>query len=94
MLEFESDKSSLYLLADKTDHCWGALVVAATTSLVTGVILWITVAVVVSNPPNGSKLNSMSQYILAPLSHFIMCLTNNYELSRGPQTLLVCSQCE
>ena len=58
MLEFESDKSSLYLLADKTDHCWGALVVAAIISLVTGVILWITVAVVVSNPPTGSKLNS------------------------------------
>ena len=62
-------------LADKTDRCWRSLVVTAIVFFVIGVILWSTVAGVVSNPPNGSKLNScQSSYILAHPPCFFMCL--------------------
>ena len=57
-------KSSLYLLADKTDCFWRALVVIAAASLVIGVALWINVGVAVSNPPNGSKLNCYQSTIV------------------------------
>ena len=46
---------SPYLLADKTNICWHALLMTTTVFLVIGLALWITVGVLVSNPPNGSK---------------------------------------
>ena len=55
---FDKTCYSLYPLAERTDGCWHFLLIAAAICWVIGVILWITVAEVVSNPPNGSEWTS------------------------------------
>ena len=61
--------------ADWKNQCWLALLVIAGIFCVIGVALWITVGMMVSNPPNGSKqINT----ILLPL----LC-------SKAPRSMLV-----
>ena len=46
---------SILTPADWRNQCWLALLVSAVIFCVIGVALWITVGVIVSNLPNGSK---------------------------------------
>ena len=56
---------SITIPADPTNRFWLALLVIAVIFCVIGIVLWITVGVMVPNPPNGCKQKSIpSSYLL------------------------------
>ena len=51
---------SIFTFSDRKNQCWLAVLVIAVAFFVIGIPFWITVGVMVSNPPDGSKYKSQS----------------------------------